>query len=366
MARGGYDPSPARLELARRDAEAAQRLAPDEPATIAAQALLAPTPAQALELFDAAERAGLTDPELLFAKASALTRAGRTREGVELLERLSALDPGNTQLASVLFISYLVLREPERALATIDAIEARTSAPATWDQERAMVRFLFTGDAELLAPFSGAQVFRELAAQRDPANALRDNVERLIWRGRYAEARDLIDSVAFDATRNVFVGPFVVGGVGDTPNADYRGWTNLLLGESAAEDGRNVLEFLARTSATPANEWYRLSLRADANLFLGDDAAAVADARTLLALTDAAHDEPNVRAAGRVLAARAFAWAGEADEAVSLLERLAVDEPGLPPAFIARQPWYTVPLREHTRFAALAARLEAQMASLTL
>ncbi len=366
LARSGYDPRPARLELARRDADAAQRLAPNEPATIATQALLAPTPARAIELFEAAERAGLTDPDLLFVKADALTRVSRMREGIELMGRLAALDPGNTQLAGILFISYLVLREPERALATLDEIEARTPGRGGWAQERAMARFMFTGDAQLLAPFTGAEAFRARAAGRDPANALRDNVERLIWRERYEEARNLIDSVAFDTTRNVFVAMFTVTGTGDTPNADYRGWSSLLLGESAAEDGRRVLEFLGRTPETPANAWYRLSLRADANVFRGDTSAAVADARAMLALTEAAQDDVNVRSAGRVLAARIFAWAGEQDAAVDLLERLAVDEPGLPPALIARQPWYTVPLRDHARFRALTMRLEAQMAALTL
>jgi hypothetical protein len=57
-----------------------------------------------------------------------------------------------------------------------------------------------------------------------------------------------------------------------------------------------------------------------------------------------------------------FAWAGEPAAAMDLLERLAVDEPGLPPAYIARAPIYSVPLRDDARFRALAERLEAQMA----
>jgi hypothetical protein len=77
-------------------------------------------------------------------------------------------------------------------------------------------------------------------------------------------------------------------------------------------------------------------------------------------------DEPNVRDGADVLAARVFAWAGEGDAAVGLLERLAVAVPGLPPATIARQPSYTVPLRDHPGFRALAARLEAQMAAAKL
>jgi TolB-like protein len=371
IARIGYDASPARLELARADAETAQRLAPGDPATLAARALLAPTAAQTLELFDAAERAGLTDPDLLFAKAGALTRVGRVREGAELMSRLFALDPGNVQLATLVWLNAMTLREPERALDALDTMAARTTEPVmllTLEQARAITLFAFTGDAEVFAPYSGAEFFRRLAAVQDPTNALRDNVDRLIVRERYRDALDLIDSVSFDATRNVFVEIFPVFGAGDRPNADYRGYVNLLLrdSEAAAQDGRRVLDFLGRTPETPTNRWYRLGLRADAGVFQGDGAAAIASAREMLAITEAVQDNADVRNAGRALAARVFAWAGEGDAAVDLLERLAFDEPGLPPAFIARQPWHTVPLANHPRFRSLVARLDAQMAATNL
>jgi hypothetical protein len=45
---------------------------------------------------------------------------------------------------------------------------------------------------------------------------------------------------------------------------------------------------------------------------------------------------------------------------------LAVEEPGLPPAEIVRQPIYSVPLRDDTRFRALAERLEERMAATKL
>jgi hypothetical protein len=86
----------------------------------------------------------------------------------------------------------------------------------------------------------------------------------------------------------------------------------------------------------------------------------------MLDLTEAAQTDWSVRAAGRFLAARTFAWAGEGDAAVELLEPLAREEPGLPPALIARQPWFTVPLRNHPRFRALLAELDAQMAATKL
>jgi TolB-like protein len=282
----GYDASDVRMELARRDAEEARRLASDDPATLAAEALLAPTAARAIELFDAAEHAGLTDPDLLFSKAGALAKVGRAREGVELMSRLWALDPGNAQLASILFSDLLAMREPARALELLAAMKARTPTSSQWDVMRAIALFGFTGDAELYAPWSGTEFFRQAvqAGTQEPGDALRNAVERLTFRQRYREVRDILDSVPFDRTRNVFVSLFRVVGTGDTPNADYRGFTNLLLGDSSAaeEDGRHVLEFLASTPETAANAWYRRSLQADANLFRGDRPAAIADARAML------------------------------------------------------------------------------------
>jgi hypothetical protein len=97
-----------------------------------------------------------------------------------------------------------------------------------------------------------------------------------------------------------------------------------------------------------------------AQLVRGDLPAAAADARAMLDLAEAVQEQSTLHAAARLLAARTFAWAGEGDRAVELLERLAVDVPGLPPGIIARQPWYTVPLRDNPRFQALLAQLEAR------
>ncbi len=370
IARIGYDGSPARLALARQDVDAAERLAPGDPATLAARALLAPTATETIERLEAAERAGLTDPDLLFLKAGALTNVGRAREAVELLSRLSALDPGNAQLTNVLWLSLTGLREPQRVLETLDEIEARIGPSSQFEVGRALTTFMFTGDAEVFEALSGAEFFGEQVASQDPGNALRDNIERLVWQQRFVEARDLIDSdaVRFEVTRNVFVANFRVADTGDTPNAHYRGFLSLLLRDSAAaaQDGRRVLDFLADTMETPSNRWYRLSLRADASLFQGDGSSAVAYTRDMLDITEDARDNLVMRNAARVLAARTLAWTGESDVAVDLLEKLAVDEPGMPPALIARQPWYTVPLADHPRFRALVARLEAQMAATVL
>jgi eukaryotic-like serine/threonine-protein kinase len=355
----GYAASDEPLALARDDVATAQRLAPRDPLTIGAEARLERDPVRRIEVIDAAERAGLTDPDLLSIKAGALTSVrGRVREGVELMGRLSALDPGNQQLSATLHLHLLTIREPVRALRAIAGVGA-------FEPLRANTVFAFTGNTEVLVPFSEPSFIRQIttAGSQDLGDLLRNVTDRLVLRERYLDAREHIDAAAFDSIRAPLVGPFFVAGAPERPIADMRGWTNLLLADTAeaAGDGRRILEFLARTPETSANAWFGKALSADARLFLGEHAAAVADARSMLNLIAPVENNPSLHAAGAILAAQVFAWAGEPAAAMDLLERLAVEEPGLPPAAIVRQPIYSVPLRDDARFRALAERLEVQM-----
>jgi predicted Zn-dependent protease len=325
-------------------------------------------PARALALFEAAERAGLRDPELLFAKADVLYQMGRAREGVELQRQLSALDPGNPNLSSVLWFNLVAMREPVAALQTLALAQERFPA-FDWQQLRARTVYSFTGNLEPLAPYSDPRLVAEAPARNQAQDdALRNIAERIAFRGRYGDARDLLDTYArIELFGNNVVTYYAVEGAAPQPTAEMRGWLSLILDDAAgaAGDGRRVLDFLDRTAETPANAWFRRYLRAAARSFLGEHDAAVADARALLELT-AATNRTNHRVVGELLAARIFAWAGQEDAAVALLERLATDLPGLPPADIALEPRYAVPLRDHAGFRALVARLDAQMAATRL
>jgi hypothetical protein len=66
------------------------------------------------------------------------------------------------------------------------------------------------------------------------------------------------------------------------------------------------------------------------------------------------------------MATGVLAWAGQKDEAATMLEQLADAIPGVSPAMIARDPIYTVALADNARFKALSAKLEAQMAATRL
>jgi hypothetical protein len=153
--------------------------------------------------------------------------------------------------------------------------------------------------------------------------------------------------------------------VGFTPVADPRGWLSLLVGdvEGAAGDGRRILEFTAQAITTPRNAWYLDALRADADLFLGRHAEAIAGATSVVEQTSASADA-SVRATGKFLAARLLAWAGRPDASVDYLEELATAVPGIAPGDIVYAPIFSAPLAGNPRFRALLQRLEAQMAAM--
>ena len=63
------------------------------------------------------------------------------------------------------------------------------------------------------------------------------------------------------------------------------------------------------------------------------------------------------------MGARVLAWAGAADDAVTLLETLSHGYPGVGPATIVRDPLFSVPLAANPRWRSLAQALNAELAA---
>ncbi len=63
---------------------------------------------------------------------------------------------------------------------------------------------------------------------------------------------------------------------------------------------------------------------------------------------------------------KCLAWAGIEDEVLNLLESWGSRLRLLAPAFIARDPVFTVPLADNARYKALSKKLEAEMAAAKL
>jgi hypothetical protein len=125
-------------------------------------------------------------------------------------------------------------------------------------------------------------------------------------------------------------------------------------------EGQAVLSFVANEPATRWNKWFLRTLIAEGSLLTGDKQRAAAAAREALELMPRKLDTLRWRYASAV-SARVFAWAGADDEAIALLEQLAIAKPGLGPGEITRDPLYFIPLANHPRYQALVARLELEM-----
>ena len=157
-------------------------------------------------------------------------------------------------------------------------------------------------------------------------------------------------------------------GVGESPmSALLQGQSDLLLGDErdAEVQGRAVLEFVASRRANPRNDWYLKTLEAAGRLLSGDRAGAIAATRQSLTLMPRSRDAVDWALTAYV-GAVTYAWAGDEDGAVELLEQLSTAVPGVAPVEITRSPNFTLPLAKNARYKALQQKLEAQIAATTL
>ena len=301
-------------------------------------ALVDMDPERGLRLADAVAN----DPLVQQSKAMILMTLGRFRESDEIFDRFLALDPANQRLLRIEYSNLLAERRGTEALRLIDTLQ-RVSPPGRnpWLLPRA-------ASVDLAGPS-----FPEL---RDALRAPDPDGERLLrlsaglgimrTERRYGEIRELLDSVHAESMR---VAPFTgaLPGLGRMPVAALRGWNDLLRGDAvaAAANGREVFDFVARQPATKWNPWYRRMLEAEAQVFSGNAAAAVAAVQEALLVPSRRLVNRNLQVYREYLAAITLAWAGEHDRSVELLERLSTGAPSVEPAVIARDPLLSTPLQ---------------------
>jgi TolB-like protein/tetratricopeptide (TPR) repeat protein len=339
----GFDAGDDPLSLAREDIAAGERLAPDNPKVLATRALylhwVDHDNERSLAAFSAAESAGLADPLFLSVKADALLELGRCTEAIELHQRVLTLDQRNLLLIRELVDNLKWCRQPAEALRTLDfGIEQFPDALALREW-RADLVFAYTGSTDALNLL--------------PSLGIDAEFHRLRWTHRYSELQQLL------VRTGAAVPPGPGSTAGELPTARYRGWVHLLLGDrtAAAQDGRNILDFIAHQKETSWNHYFLRRLAAEGHLFSAERTQAVAAAREALAIRSLDID-PSF---GTVTIAAVYAWSGAGDEAMDLLEHLATATPGPGPAEITRDPLFTIPLAHNARYQQLSERLEAQM-----
>ena len=350
------DTSEAFVDRIRMDLSTARRLAPKDPVVLAATGFLLMSENNttgALDAYAAAEAAGITQAELLAAKAQLLLRRSRIAELNTTVRRMLALDPGDpiviNQAAYHLY----------RAQQPVDALRAATYMrdlfPEWYEAMRSYFLMDFVGRTEALhayleryAPINGP-VWNGLT--------LVEYFDLLRYEHRYADLRTLLNRVPVESGLWFFGTDY--GPVGPTPVALLRGWTDLLLADraAAARNGRAVLQFVQQQTRTHWNGVYLDSLAATGHLFMGDCEHARTAVRSSL-LGVSRDDNAVIWNTTAKSAARVRAWCGDAEDAIALLQQLSQSRPGIGPAAIVRDPLFTVPLDQVPAYQTLTGQLE--------
>jgi TolB-like protein/DNA-binding winged helix-turn-helix (wHTH) protein len=338
------------MEGARADLRKAEQLAGPAPLILMRKAgltyLVDGDLDRALDLIAQAESSGPLNADQLMTKANFSAHHGDIDAALVMFQRAAQLDPGNGTIArfwsNVLFASH----RPAEAMRVLEQFEERLPGRIDYGA----MAFGYTGSTARWR----AEVDR-LSATSDTAAKLSWEFELLRFEKRYADMRALLDR----ADKPMFRQHNHYGnlsGVGLKPVAELRGWERLMTGDAqgAAQAGAALAEYLQKEKPATWNAWWFALLEAEANLFKADKALAATQASHALTLL---RKYPGFAGSvyARSRAARILAWAGEENQAMDLLDALAMQTPGVGPAEIYRDPLYEIPLGRNERFRAGAA-----------
>lgn len=145
----GFDPTPARLQLARLALARARERGPELPETHWAAGLLAARIDRdydtALRELDRAQELVPNDAEVLAARASILRRRGSWDEAIRTLERMASLEPLESEAPRELASCHIALRQYDKAAEWADQVIANAPRDIYAYQLRAMTELLRTG-----------------------------------------------------------------------------------------------------------------------------------------------------------------------------------------------------------------------------
>jgi serine/threonine protein kinase/TolB-like protein len=338
----GYDQSDAQAKRVRDYADRALQLQPDlSEAHLAAgfcRYRLESDYAAALREFQMASQLLPNGAEPFDAAALALRRLGRWDESVEASRRAIELSPLELQNIANLAWTYRYLRRFEEAEQLTRRLTELSGYPLP-KQHGALYAFERTGDFP-----SYYALMNGLEFDLDPLITL-SITYRLVARDYDGLSKSL------EPHRN----QILRDAVGACPVTLVLGWTDILAGNKArAEtDLRDAIERLKSRTKSPLSEATALVLSAQAYALLAmpDDSRRAAE-RAMAILPDArdAYAGPQVMEE----AALAFAWTGDRDRAVDLLEHL-LQIPSLTSKTLLRFDPRWDPLRGDPRFEKLIA-----------
>jgi TolB-like protein/Flp pilus assembly protein TadD len=338
-----FDPTPARREKARASAHDALRLQPDLP-----EGHLALGFAyyygdrdydRALAEFEIARRDLPNDAQAYMAIGAIQRRQGKWTESIANFEKAVALDPKNAGFLYNLGFTYVGLKQYEAADKMFD--RALEVAPQSFSSRalKGVIAILWKGDVE------AAEKQLALSPVRD-ANGLVTSTEVwvLMLGRKFSEALREIEQ---------FPGEVFDAHTGRAPKALFEGLIYLCQGDktkatTALEHARAIAEQLVQESP---NDAPRRAILGQILAALGQKEAAIAEgkrATELLPESEDAYDGPQIT--GQLAAI--YAWTGENDQALRLLDHLLQTTNGITVPLLKLDPSWD-PLRKDPRFQAL-------------
>jgi TolB-like protein/Flp pilus assembly protein TadD len=338
-----FDPTPARREKARASADDALRLQPDLP-----EGHLALGFAyyygdrdydRALAEFEIARRDLPNEAQAYMAIGAIQRRQGKWTKSTANFEKAVALDPKNAGFLFNLGFTYVALKQYEAADKMFD--RALEVAPQSFSSRalKGVIAILWKGDVE------AAEKQLALSPVRDANGLVTSTGVWVLMLGRkFSEALREIEQ---------FPGEVFDAHTGRAPKALFEGLIYLCQGDKtkatiALEHARAIAEQLVQESP---NDAPRRAILGQILAALGQKDAAIAEgkrATELLPESEDAYDGPQIT--GHLAAI--YAWTGENDQALRLLDHLLQTPNGITIPLLKLDPAWD-PLRKDPRFQAL-------------
>jgi TolB-like protein/Flp pilus assembly protein TadD len=339
-----FDPTPARRERARVTADQALRLQPDLPEGHLALGFSYyygdRDYERALAAFEIAKRDLPNEAQAYMAIGAIQRRQGKWTESTANFERATTLDPKNASFLFNLGFSYVAQRNFETADKILD--RALVAAPQAFSAHalKGVVAILWKGD--------GKAAENQLASAAPATDSGGLVISTRVWvmtlERKFPEALQAVQQ---------FPGEILDTHTGRVPKAFFEGLIYHYQGDklkaaAAFERARIVAEQLVRESPDDAP---RHALLGEILAALGQKDAAISEgkhATRLLPESEDAYDGPQISAA----LAEIYAWTGENDEALQLLDHLLATPNGMTVPLLKLDPVWD-PLRQDPRFQAL-------------
>jgi TolB-like protein/Flp pilus assembly protein TadD len=346
-----FEPTPARREKARLNADESLRLQPDLPEGHLALGFSYyygdRDYARALAEFDVAKRNLPNEADVYLAIGSIQRRQGKWVESTTNLEKAAALDPKNAKVLSNLVFSYMALRNFEVADKTLN----RLLAIAPQSGPRALkggLAILWKGDFD-----TAEKQFSSFSPEPDQ-NGLTTwaRVWVLTLQRKFPEALRVLQQFHGETVFSTTTAP--------TPKAFLEGMIYLFQGETEKaqpllEHARLISENLLREAPDdpPRHAQHGLILAT-----LGRSHEAIAEGRRAVELRPESQDAFDGPQSTSALA-EIYAWVGEHDEAFCLLDHLLQIPSGVTVSLLKLDPVWD-PLRKDLRFQALIDKYAAR------